>query len=108
MAHYAFLNEDNVVIEVITGKDENDLDTLPEGFSTWEEYYLSKRPNANSCLRTSYNTTQGRHKEDGTVFRGNFAAVDGTYDPDLDIFIPPKPYPEAVWNETILDWDDPS
>jgi len=108
MAHYAFLDENNLVIKVITGKDENDLDTLPDGFSTWEEYYLSKTPSANSCLRTSYNTAKGGHREDGTPFRGNFAGVNFTYNPDLDIFIPPQPYPETVWNETILDWEDSS
>ena len=43
MAHYAFINTDLEVVEVITGKDEDDLDTLPEGFDSWEEYYETQR-----------------------------------------------------------------
>ena len=36
MAHYAFLDENNIVKEVIVGKDENDTEDLPEGFTSWE------------------------------------------------------------------------
>ena len=54
MAHYAFLNENNKVIEVITGKSEDDTDTLPEGFDSWEDWYEDFR--GLTCKRTSYNT----------------------------------------------------
>jgi len=43
MAHYAVLDENNTVTEVIVGKDENDLDSLPEGFTSWEEFYSNKK-----------------------------------------------------------------
>ena len=42
MAHYAFI-KDGKVTEVITGKDETE--TAPEGYSSWEDYYLTRRPN---------------------------------------------------------------
>ena len=51
MAHYAFLDSNNVVTEVITGRDEDDLAT---GITSWEEHYSSFR-NGQRCIRTSYN-----------------------------------------------------
>ena len=50
MAHYAFI-KDNIVTEVITGKDETE--TAPDGFADWEAYYLTKRPDQDACKRTS-------------------------------------------------------
>ena len=70
MAHYAYLDENNIVTQVIVGKDENDL---VEGITSWEEYY--------GALRTSYN---------GKI-RYNFAGIGFTYDPIDDAFIPPMP-----------------
>lgn len=116
MAHYAFLNENNTVIKVITGKDETDLDNLPEGYSNWENYYLDKNNiNASQCLRTSYNTKQNKYRTNNNLdlsddqskaFRGNFAVIGGTYDETNDVFIPPKPDSENnyVLDETIWDW----
>ena len=101
MAHYAFLDENNKVIEVITGKDENDTNTLPEGFDDWEAYYLTKRDNASDCKRTSYNTQNNAHLLDGTAYRGNFAGMGYTYDTENDVFIPPKPYQEG--KDFVLD-----
>ena len=49
MAHYAFI-KDNIVTEVIVGKDEDDTDTLPDGFANWETtYYLTKRTDQDAC-----------------------------------------------------------
>ena len=75
MAHYAFLNEENIVTEVIYGKDENEL---IEGL-TPEEWYGNYR--GQTCIRTSYN---------GTI-RFNFAGIGYTYDPIDDAFIAPIP-----------------
>ena len=107
MAHYAFLNENNIVTEVIVGKDENDLETLPEEFSDWEEYYLSKRENSANCKRTSYNTIADSHILNGTPFRGNYAGVGYSYDESNDVFIPPKPFDSWVLNETTWTWEAP-
>ncbi len=75
MAHYAFLDENNIVTEVITGKDETELlDGL-----TPEEWYGNFR--GQRCVRTSYN---------GNI-RYNFAGIGYTYDAIDDAFIPPAP-----------------
>ena len=96
MAHYAFLNENNKVVEVITGKSEDDADTLPEGFDSWEDWYEDFR--GLTCKRTSYNTRVNTHTNGGTPFRGNYAGLGYTYDEDNDVFIPPKPYPSWTLN----------
>jgi len=106
MAHYAFINEENIITEVIVGKDEDDLNTLPDGFDDWESYYLTKRPDAILCLRTSYNTFKNEHKEGGTPFRGNYASVGFTYDTINDVFIPPQPYESWLLNDNYY-WEAP-
>jgi hypothetical protein len=75
MAHYAFLNDNNIVTEVIVGKDETELiDGL-----TPEEWYGNYRGQV--CVRTSYN---------GSI-RYNYAGIGYTYDPIDDAFIAPMP-----------------
>jgi hypothetical protein len=75
MAHYAFLDDNNIVTEVITGKDENELiDGL-----TPEEWYENFR--GQKCVRTSFS---------GAI-RFNPAGIGFTYDPIDDAFIAPMP-----------------
>jgi len=105
MAHYAFLNENNIVTEVITGVDENDLDNLPDEFSSWEEFYSNFRNQ--TCKRTSYNTFNNEHLLGGIPFRGNYAAKDFIYDAVNDVFIPPKPYESFSLDETTWTWKAP-
>jgi len=102
MAHYAFLDENNTVVEVIVGRDENEI---IDGISNWEEYYSEKR--GLRCLRTSYNTAFNSHKNGGLPYRGNYAIIGGFYDDEKDIFLPPKPYPSYILDETILQWKAP-
>ena len=102
MAHYAFLDDSNIVIEVITGIDEDATETLPDGFDSWEAFYLSMRPNASACKRTSYNTRNNQHLDGGTAFRGNYAGIGFTYDSDNDVFYEPKPYASWTLNS---DWE---
>lgn len=106
MAHYAFINSNNKVVEVITGKDESDIETLPEGFSSWEDYYASKKEGL-ICKRTSYNTSANTHALGDTPFRGNYAGIGFTYDADKDAFLPPKPFSDWVLNETTFTWEAP-
>jgi hypothetical protein len=85
MAHYAFLDDSNIVTEVIVGKDETELiDGL-----TPEEWYGSYR--GQRCVRTSYN---------GKI-RYNFAGIGYTYDPIDDAFIAPVPcdHVELILND---------
>ena len=105
MAHYAFI-KDNIVTEVIVGKDESD--TTPDGYTSWEEYYLSKRPDQDACKRTSYNTYGNAHKDSGTSFRGNFAGRGYTYDSANDVFIEPQPHASWICTEnTNWLWEAP-
>jgi len=103
MAHYAFINSDNQVVEVITGRDETEV---VDGISDWEAYYATKRPGL-TCLRTSYNTYAGQHTGGGTPFRGNYAGKGYSYDSELDAFIPPKPYAPWTLSETTYNWEAP-
>ena len=100
MAHYAFLNENNIVTEVIPGKDEGE-----DGID-WEIWYGEFR--GQTCKRTSYNTSAGVHEKDGTPFRKNYAGVGFTYDAQRDAFIPPKPFPSWVLNEETCLYDSPT
>ena len=105
MAHYAFVDENNIVVEVITGRDEDDL---VEGVTSWEDYYGAFR--GKRCLQTSYNTFAGQHLTGGTPFRGNYAGVGFEYREDLDAFIPPKPplyagVADWVLNEETFSWE---
>lgn len=102
MAHYAFLDENNVVVEVIVGKDEDDLDA---GVTSWEEHYGNFR--GKTCKRTSYNTNGGVHTSGGVPFRKNYAGIGYTYDEQRDAFIPPKPFPSWVLDEDKCLWVAP-
>lgn len=99
MAHYAFLDENNIVTEVIVGKDEG------EDGVDWEAHYGDFRGQV--CKRTSYNTFAGVHSGGGTPFRKNYAGIGFTYDAERDAFIPPQPYASWVLNENTCVWDAP-
>jgi len=102
MAHYAFIDENNIVTEVIAGRDEDDL---AEGVTSWEDYYGAFR--GQRCVRTSYNTQGGVYLGDGEPFRGNYAGIGFTYDEELEAFIPPQPFESWVLNEDTFQWDAP-
>lgn len=92
MAHYAFLDENNIVTEVIAGIDETEL---IEG-KTPEIWYGEFR--GQKCIRTSYNGNIRRH----------FAGIGYSYDEVKDVFIPPQPFPSWNLNEETLIWEAPS
>ena len=99
MAHYAFINMQNIVTEVITGKDET------EGPTNWEMHYGNFREQV--CKRTSYNTRGGQHLDGGTPFRKNYAGIGYTYDFGRDAFIPPKPFPSWTLDSNTCLWEAP-
>ena len=99
MAHYAFLNMQNIVTEVIVGKDETD------GPTNWEIHYGNFREQV--CKRTSYNTRGGVHLKGGVPFRKNYAGIGYSYDEVRDAFIPPKPFDSWILNETTCLWKAP-
>ena len=98
MAHYAFLDENNIVTEVIVGSPEG-------GLIDWESHYSAFRGQV--CKRTSYNTVGGVHTLGGTPLRKNYAGIGYTYDSQRDAFIPPKPFASWVLNEETCLWNAP-
>jgi hypothetical protein len=91
MAHYAFLDENNLVTEVITGIDESEL---IEGLDT-ETWYGNFRGQV--CKRTSYNNN----------IRKQYAGIGYSYDSVADVFIAPQPYPSWSLDENF-DWQPPT
>jgi hypothetical protein len=90
MAHYAFLDENNIVTEVIVGLDETELIEDLDS-ETWYGNFRGQ-----VCKRTSYN-----HK-----IRKQYAGIGFTYNPDADVFIAPQPFPSWSLNESF-DWEAP-
>ena len=98
MAHYAILDDNNVVVQVIVGIENDERD--------WEDYYGGKQ--------TSYNTRGGVHygqdgnPDSGTALRKNYAGIGFIYDSTRDAFYEPKPYPSWTLNETSCLWEPPT
>jgi hypothetical protein len=108
MAHYAFLDENNIVTEVIVGKNEN------EDNIDWEVHYGNFR--GQTCKQTSYNTRGGVHynavtqepsQDQSKAFRKNYAGIGYTYDSVNDAFYPPQPHASWTLNESIWTWEPP-
>ena len=91
MAHYAFLDSNNVVTQVIVGRNE---DEVVDGISDWEAHY--EQVYGQKCVRTSYNNN----------IRKQYAGIDYTYDAVKDQFVAPQPY--ASWAlDSNNDWQAP-
>jgi hypothetical protein len=92
MAHYAFLDDNNIVTEVITGIDETEL---IEGLDpeTWYGQFRNQ-----VCKRTSYNAN----------IRKNYAGIGFTYNLLLDAFVPPKPFDSWLLDEATAQWQAPT
>jgi hypothetical protein len=88
MAHYAFLDDNNIVTEVIVGIDETEL---IEGLDP-ETWYGNFRGQV--CKRTSYNSN----------YRKNYAGIGFTYDPVRDAFIAPEPENWLGFDEEACQW----
>ena len=99
MSHWAELDENNKVIRVTVG-DNND----PVG----DEGYQWLIDNlGGTWVKTSYNTVNGIHREGGTPFRKNYGAVGFIYDETRDAFIPPKPFNSWILDEETCQWKAP-
>ena len=105
MAHFALLDENNIVTFVTVGRDEDD----------GKEAELSART-GQTYKQTSYNTRGGVYylpntntpgPDQSKAFRKNYAGLGYTYDNVIDGFIPPKPYPSWLLNTTTGLWDPP-
>jgi hypothetical protein len=96
MSHFAKLDENNVVIFVTVGRQEDDGKETELTARTGDVY-----------KQTSYNTSGGVHRLGGTPLRKNYAGIGYTFDASRDAFIPPKPYPSWLLNEDTCLWDAP-
>ena len=115
MAHYAWINSDNVVVNVTVGVDETVTQQGVGGSTeTWEQFYTQAINQEGVYVkRTSYNDN----------IRKQYAGIGYTYDAAADVFIAPQPYPSWIlddnndwqpptpkpegnyyWNETELEW----
>jgi hypothetical protein len=94
MSHFAKINSDNIVEQVIVIEQ----DVLNTGH--WGD--------PASWIQTSYNTHGGVHANGGTPLRKNFAGIGYTYDTGRDAFIPPKPYASWTLNESSCLWEAPT
>ena len=103
MAHFAKLNSENIVEQILVVSNEvatdeqagvDFLNNLLKTNDTWKQ--------------TSYNTVGGVHKLGGTPFRKNYAGVGYKYDESRDAFIAPKPYNSWTLNETSCLWEAPT
>lgn len=106
MAHYAILNENNVVINVINGIDETDTS------QNWEDFYgdihTSILGQNVTCKRTSYNTIANEHRLGGVPFRKNYAIIGYEYNSNFDGFVPPKPFSSWLLNGVNCVWEAPT
>lgn len=100
MSHFAKINENNIVIDLMVAEQDDINMGLWGDPSQW--------------LQTSYNTRGGIHygqdgKPDGGIaIRKNYAGLGYSYDKERDAFIPPKPFDSWVLNERTCIWDPPT
>ena len=106
MAHFAELDEQNIVIRVLSVPNEQE--------HRGQDYLVDDMGLGGRWKQTSYNTRGGVHHDSatnlpdsGVAFRKNYAGSGMTYDPVRDAFIPPKPYPLWILNEDTCRWKPP-
>jgi hypothetical protein len=94
MSHFAQIDENNAVIQVIVAEQDVIDSGLFGPVNTW--------------IQTSYNTRAGAHLLGGTPLRKNYAGIGFIYDAQRDAFIPPKPFASWIINETSCQWQAPT
>jgi hypothetical protein len=99
MAHFAEIDETNIVVRVlVVGDDQEDRG---------QEFLAEDLGLGGTWKKTSYNTIAGEHRDGGTPFRKNYAGIGYSYDAERDAFIPPKPYASWILNEETCQWNAP-
>lgn len=98
MAHWAQVDENNIVVQVLVTENNGDDD----GYN-WLVENIGGR-----WIQTSYNTQGGVHVAGGTPIRYNFAGEGFFYDEEADAFYSPQPYPSWVLNTDTYVWEAPT
>jgi hypothetical protein len=93
MAHFAKIDENNIVTDVIVVEPDVIATGLFGDPINW--------------IQTSYNTRAGIHINGGIPLRKNYASIGFTYDPVRDAFIPPQDFPSWTLNEESCTWESP-
>ena len=107
MAHFAKLDQNNIVVTVNVVHNNELLIDGVENEQKGINFLNTLFNTSDNWKQTSYNTFGGVHKLGGTPFRKNHAAIGYTYDEDRDAFIPKKPFSSWVLNESTCLWEAP-
>lgn len=99
MAHFAKIDNNNIVETVLVVSDEQE--------HRGNEFLSQDLGLGGTWVQTSYNTHGGIHLLGGTPFRKNYASIGFTYDESRDAFIPPKPFESWTLNEETCLWESP-
>jgi hypothetical protein len=99
MAHFAEIDENNIVIRVVVVPDEEE--------HRGHEFLSQDLGLGGTWLKTSYNTFMGEHSLGGTPHRLNYAAPGGIYDPEADAFYHAQPFPSFILDKTTGVWSSP-
>ena len=108
MAHYAELDGNDVVVNVIKFDDADMLDADGNESEAAGIEHLKSAFGHDRWVQTSYNTREGEHTDGGTPLRYRYASIGGTYDRERDAFLYPKPQDDATLDEETLLWVIPS
>jgi len=96
MAHFARIDKNNKVIQVVVVDNENE--------DRGQEFLSEELGFGGTWIQTSYNTFAGEHLLGGTPMRKNYAGIGYTYDAERDAFIPEKPSENAILDEETCLW----
>jgi hypothetical protein len=99
MAHFAKVNENNIVETVVVVPDDVE--------NRGQDYLANELGMGGKWIKCSYNTLHGQHKTGGTPLRGNFPSVGYIYEEIVDAFIPPKQHPNWKIDYTAFKWVPP-
>jgi len=97
MAHFAEIDENNIVLRVIVIDDTHEADG-----ENWCNNFAD-----GAWKQTSYNTHQNMHSGGKSPLRKNYAGIGFRYDARLDGFIPPQTYPSWILDEGMCQWESP-
>ena len=107
MAHFAKLDQDNIVTTINVVHDNELLVDGAENEQKGINFLNTFFNTSDNWKQTSYNTQGGVHKLGGTPFRKNYAGIGYTYNEDKDAFIPPQPYSSWTLNNDTCQWEAP-
>jgi len=100
MAHFAQVDDDNIVTQVLVVSNDDE--------DRGQEFLADDLGLGGTWIQCSYNTRAGIHDLGGTQFRKNYPAIGWSWDAGRDAFIPPKPSPSWVLDETSCLWEAPT